>query len=66
MYTLASRAKRYALIFEDAEGVFSRYGIKSVFDPTIQEITTEKSSTIWSKNLEARVASLSSKVETLK
>lgn len=66
MYTLASRAKRYALIFEDAEGVFSRYGIKSVFDPTIQEITTEKSSAIWSKNLEARVSSLSSKIETLK
>jgi hypothetical protein len=55
MYTLASRAKKRALIFEsDNTKLFGRYNIKSKPDPTIEDTTTEKSANIWKANLENR------------
>lgn len=55
MYTLASRAKKRALIFEsDDTKLFNRYNIKSKYNPTIEDTTTEKSASIWKANLENR------------
>ena len=64
MYTLISRVKKYGLIYDKAgTGLFSKYNIGSVKDPTVEDTVSSRSIDIWKRNLAERINDLDKQLQ---